>query len=108
MSKTECRKERHPSQQKEKEISQKKISNMVRLGVLSLVGIATENPGWRSSWKKNPKSARNNEKTLDLDFPFAGDTTLGKTTEYLRFIFTHLPMCTIMTDSSHYKVIRSN
>lgn len=78
MSKTECRKERHPSQQKEAAVSQEKISNMLRLGVLTLVGVATKNPGWQSSWKKTPKSARNSEKALDLDFPFAGDMALGK------------------------------
>lgn len=65
MSKTECRKERHPYQQKEKEVSQERISDLLRLGILTLVGIVTKNPGWRSSWKKNPKSDRNSGKTLD-------------------------------------------
>lgn len=80
MSKTECRKEGHPYQQEEKEVSQETISDLLSLGILTMVGTGTKIPGWQLSWgeKKNPKSDRNSGKTLDLDFPFAGDTTLGK------------------------------
>lgn len=77
MRKSECRKERHSSQQKEKKMNQVKISNTLRLGVLTLVGTASKCLGWQSFWEKS-KLARNGGRTLDLDFPSARDMTLGK------------------------------
>lgn len=44
MSKTECRKEGHPYQQEEKEVSQETISDLLSLGILTMVGTGTKKP----------------------------------------------------------------
>lgn len=66
---------RHSSQQKENNKSRKDFKR-AETGCFDF-GVTRKHLGWQSFWEKF-KSARHYGRILDLDFPYARDTSLGK------------------------------